>query len=350
LGWAIFGGLMFSWGLDYMSTRDALVSKGLLIVLGFALTLLFRLIYRRVRAKPVGPVASVLIVIAVSFAGAAIWREIHTLIVEMYSRAQNGGRLELVAIPVGTLMYDGFVLLAWSLLYFAINDWTELRQQRERTAKAESMAQAARLRALQSQLQPHFLFNTLNAISTLVVEGQNSDAARMIARLSDFLRLTLETSSTPEISLAEELEFVRRYLDIEQVRFGSRLRVTIDVQPEALRGLVPALVLQPLVENAVKHGVLTREQGGSVTVTAEQRNGALRLSVADDGPGLPLNGNAPRGVGLSNTAMRLSELYGTSSTFFLDKSQAGGLAATIEIPFRITDVENAILRELGEKS
>src|SRR5262249_18784247 len=156
----------------------------------------------------------------------------------------------------GTLMYDGFVLLAWCLLYSAITNWMQLEDQRERAIRAEGMAQAARLQALQSQLEPHFLFNTLNAISTLVVDGRTADAARMITRLSDFLRLTLETTDTPEISLAEELEFARRYLDIEQVRFGSRLRVIIDAQPDAMGGMVPALVLQPLIENAVKHGVL----------------------------------------------------------------------------------------------
>jgi two-component system, LytTR family, sensor kinase len=335
-GWAIFGVLMFAWGLDYLSPRDAMVNKVLLVVLGFTLTLLIRPLYRRVRAKSSGPIFSILVVLGISFAGAAIWRESHTLLFEFYYRIRAGEstRLEFVSIPLGTLLYDGFVLLAWSLFYFAIHDWTELREQRERAAKAEMMAQAARLRALQSQLQPHFLFNTLNAISTLVVEGQTSDAARMIARLSDFLRLTLDTTSTPEISVAEELEFVRRYLEIEQVRFGDRLRVTIHAQPEAMSGLVPALVLQPLVENAVKHGVLTREQGGSVTITVEQKNGALRLSVADDGPGLPANGTAVHGVGLSNTAARLTELYGDASHFSLDPSAAGGLTATIEIPFR----------------
>jgi two-component system LytT family sensor kinase len=333
---------MFAWGLDYLSPREALINKSLLILLGFSLTLLFRVFYRRLRASSLGPIASVLVVVVASFAGAAVWREIHSLIFQLYYRRYSGGAsVELVAIPVGTLMYDGFVLLAWSLLYFAINDWTELREQRERVAKAESMAQAARLRALQSQLQPHFLFNTLNAISTLVVERQNSDAARMIARLSDFLRLTLETSSTPEIPLAEELEFVRRYLEIEQVRFGNRLRVSINAQPEAMRGLVPALVLQPLVENAVKHGVLTREQGGSVTVTAEQNNGTLRLCVADDGPGLPQGGSAIRGVGLSNTATRLHELYGQASKFSLDNLPTGGLAVVIEIPFRGAKVETS---------
>ena len=334
-GWIAFGAAMFAWGLDFMSPRDALVNKCLLVATGLGLTLLFRALFRRLRTKRWSPVATAGL-LAISFAGALLWREVHTLLFQAYYSFTATGTVSarLVPIPLGTFLYDGFVLLAWSLLYLAINTWMELEQQRERAIRAEAMAHQARLRALQSQLEPHFLFNTLNAISTLVVEGQNSEAARMIARLSDFLRLTLETTDTPEIPLADELEFVRRYLEIEQVRFGASLRVSIDAEPEAMRGMVPALLLQPLVENAVKHGVLTSEQGGRVSVTAGRNNGALRLCVADDGPGMPQNRAAEWGVGLSNTATRLRELYGDSSRFSLDSSSGGGLAVTIELPFR----------------
>jgi sensor histidine kinase YesM len=334
-GWIAFGAAMFTWGLDFMSPRDALVNKLLLVSMGLTLTLFLRILFQKLRKRRWSPIRTVASLIVVSFAGAVLWREIHTLLFQAYSSAQETGRISvrLVSIPFGTILYDGFVLLAWSLLYFAINSWIELEEQRERAVRAEAMAHAARLRALQAQLEPHFLFNTLNAISTLVVEGQNADAARMIARLSDFLRLTLETADTPEISVAEELEFVRRYLEIEQVRFGSRLRVTIDAQPEAMSGMVPALLLQPLVENAVKHGVLPSEQGGSVSVTAARSNGTLLLRVADDGPGMPKHRVAARGVGLSNTATRLRELYGNTSLFSLGSS-SNGLTVTIEIPFR----------------
>jgi two-component system LytT family sensor kinase len=335
-GWLAFGTAMFAWGLDYFNTRDALVNKSLLVVTGFAVTLNLRSLYRRVRARSRTPFASALLIFLFSFTGAAIWREVQNLLFQVYASAAISGNVtvRLVAIPLGTLMYDGFVLFAWSLLYYGINDWVELERQRERATKAEAMAHVARLRALQSQLEPHFLFNTLNAISTLVVEGQNSDAARMIARLSDFLRLSLETSDTPEISVAEELEFVRRYLEIEQVRFGDRLKVAIESQADAMHGLVPAFVLQPLVENAVKHGVLPQEKGGSVTVTVARNNGALQLRVADDGPGLPEGVPVAPAVGLSNTAARLAELYADKASFSLDSSPGGGVTATMEIPFR----------------
>jgi two-component system, LytTR family, sensor kinase len=335
-GWLAFGVAMFAWGLDYFHPRDALVNKALLVITGFAVTLILRSLYRRVRARSRTPLASALLIFLFSFTGAAIWREVQNLLFQFYASVAITGNVSvrLVAIPLGTLMYDGFVLFAWSLLYNGVNDWVDLERQRERATKAEALAHAARLRALQSQLEPHFLFNTLNAISTLVVEGQNSDAARMIARLSDFLRLSLETSDRPEICVAEELEFVRRYLEIEQVRFGDRLKVAIQAQADAMHGLVPALVLQPLVENAVKHGVLPRENGGSVTVTVARNNGALQLRVADDGPGLPQGAPVAHAVGLSNTAARLAELYADKASFSLDSSLGGGVTATIEIPFR----------------
>jgi two-component system LytT family sensor kinase len=335
-GWIAFGVAMFGWGLSYYSPRDAFVNKTLLVTLGFLVTLVFRALYRRARQRSMPPIASALLVGAVSFVGAAIWRETHTILFEIYYTLSVTGQVtaKLVAIPLGTLMYDGFVLLAWSLLYYGINDWLVIEREQDRATRAEAMAHAARLRALQSQLEPHFLFNTLNAISTLVVEGQNAAATRMIARLSDFLRLTLDTAETPEISVAEELEFVQRYLEIEQVRFGERLRVTIAAEPDAMQGLVPSLVLQPLVENAVKHGVLPRELGGSVAVSIAKNNGRLRISVVDDGPGLPKDQAIAHGVGLSNTSARLAELYGDKAQFSLERSPGEGVAAIIDLPFR----------------
>jgi two-component system LytT family sensor kinase len=243
-----------------------------------------------------------------------------------------------IPIPIGTLLYDSLVLLAWSLFYWGINAWIELDDQRARANRAEALAHQARLRALRSQLEPHFLFNTLNAISTLVVEGENEAAVRMISRLGDFLRLTLESADEAEVSVAEELEFVERYLEIEQVRFGERLRVTIEASPEAMGGLVPALVLQPLVENAVKHGVLPRERGGHIAVAIAREDGTLRMSVHDDGPGLAAGGTdgaARRRVGLANTAARLAELYADGSRLSVDSPPEGGFSATIRIPFHL---------------
>jgi hypothetical protein len=328
---------MFGWGLDTLTIREAVINKVLLVVIGFVLTLALRLLYRNARTHRMPPLASAVLVIAVSFAGAAVWRELHSILLQLYYHFTQREFLtfQFRSIPLGTLLYDGFVLLAWSLLYYGINDWFELESQRLRIARAESSAHSARLRALQSQLEPHFLFNTLNAISTLVAEGNNPDANRMIARLSDFLRLSLETADTPEISVAEELEFVRRYLEIEQIRFADRLQVKIDAQPEAMSALVPALVLQPLVENAVKHGVLPREQGGSIAVAIHASEGRLHLTVIDDGAGFASSEQLVMGIGLSNTKTRLAELYGEDARFTLSTPPGGGVSALIDLPFRV---------------
>ena len=333
-GWVAFGAVMLIWGLNFMPARDALVNKVLLVAIGLVITLFLRRIFRNLRTKSRGLTFSVSFLVIMSFSAAAAWRETHSLLFQAYSSATTTGLISLrfLSISVGTFLYDGFVLLAWSLLYFAITSWMELEQQRARVITAEARAQAARLQALQSQLEPHFLFNTLNAISTLVVEGRNTDAARMITRLSDFLRLTLETADAPEISLAEELEFVRSYLQIEQVRFGSRLEVAINAEPEAQSALVPVLILQPLIENAVKHGVLTLEEGGFVSVNAARRNGSLRLSVTDNGPGITKERPAIAGVGLRNTINRLHELYGDAA--HISFASCGGLQVTIDLPFR----------------
>lgn len=336
IGWAAYGAAMFVWGLDYFTPLDALLNKALLVATGFVLTLLLRLVYRGIRARLLSPLATAFLVLTVSFAGAVVWRETQQLLVMAADQliAGQGMAPGLLTISLGTLMYDGFVLLAWSLLYFGIKDWMEIAKQRERAAKAEALAHVARLRALQSQLAPHFLFNTLNSISTLVVEGQTSSAIRMISRLSDFLRLTLDAHDTPEICVAEELEFVRNYLEIEQIRFGERLRVSIEVAPKAMSASVPALILQPLVENAVKHGVLPREQGGTVAISVTVKDGTLLLAVADSGLGFSNCGTLLAGTGLTNTRARLQELYRSDSTFTLDSPPGGGVVATITIPFR----------------
>ncbi len=207
-------------------------------------------------------------------------------------------------------------------------------QDRERRSLelAASLAQA-KLQALRMQLQPHFLFNTLNAISTLVHRDANA-ADEMIGNLSDFLRLTLEHADRQEIPLSEELEFVRRYLAIEQVRFGERLKVEIEVPAEVLSFPVPALILQPLVENALRHGLEPKTGGGLLRISAQHSNEWLQLSVMDNGRGLPATPPQRTGIGVANTRERLRERYGATPGAGLDLSPApgGGTAAVIRIP------------------
>src|SRR5205085_1761092 len=193
----------------------------------------------------------------------------------------------------------------------------------------------ARLDALRMQLNPHFLFNTLHAISALIHD--NPDAAdRVVARLSELLRLSLDQTKPQQVPLSEELPFLDRYLEIEQTRFAERLTIEKHIAPDAQQALVPYLILQPLVENAIRHGIEPREDVGLVQICAQRRNGHLELRVRDDGDGLDSKTQAKshEGIGLSNTRARLHHLYGERCRLELIAVNGGGFEAKIEIPFR----------------
>jgi len=185
------------------------------------------------------------------------------------------------------------------------------------------------------QLNPHFLFNTLHTISALIHENPE-DADRIVARLSELLRVSLEQSDTQEVPLRQELSFLERYLQIEQTRFQDRLAVEMEVEPGLDHVLVPSLILQPLVENAIRHGIEPREDTGRVKIAARRLDGMLELKVSDNGPGLSESEIAPNreGVGLSNTRSRLSHLYGANHRFDLTPASGGGLEARLLIPCR----------------
>lgn len=213
------------------------------------------------------------------------------------------------------------------------------RKYRERELSASQLrAQLAnaQLSALKMQLHPHFLFNTLNAIAMLVRKSSNKEAINMLSGLSDLLRHSLENIDAQEVSLKEELEFLKLYLEIEQVRFNDRLRVRIEVEQETLAALVPTLILQPLVENAIRHGIGKRSAASVLEISARRENGRLRLQVRDDGPGLSANASKPVGsqIGITNTRERLRQLYGEAQTFELCNAIGGGAVATLEVPFR----------------
>jgi two-component system, LytTR family, sensor kinase len=240
--------------------------------------------------------------------------------------------------PPGRGKSIGWLLFAPQLpIFLALSGVAHARyfsrrsQERERRSLelAASLADA-RLQALRMQIQPHFLFNSLNALAALILKDPEA-ADEMLTALSDFLRLTLEDSDGQEVPLRRELEFVERYLAIEKVRFGERLNFTVDVSEDTMSCLVPALLLQPLVENAVRHGIEPRRERGSIVIRARTEKGMLRLSVNDDGVGLP---TAPReGVGLANTRTRLREIHGAAATLEL-KSEAG-VRVEIDLPYRV---------------
>jgi two-component sensor histidine kinase len=226
-------------------------------------------------------------------------------------------------------VFWGLVGVAHALRFY---ESSKVREKREADLKAR-LAQA-RLQALRMQLNPHFLFNTLNSIASLVHE--QPQAEEMIEALSDLLRLTLSASERQEVTLREELYFLDRYLFIERTRFGQRLQVEKQIDVSALGASVPILVLQPLAENAVKHGIEAQIAPGTIRVEATRAGADLRLAISDDGRGLPGNGNGTfkEGVGLSNTRSRLQELYGDRASLELHPVATGGLSVEIRIPWR----------------
>jgi signal transduction histidine kinase len=235
--------------------------------------------------------------------------------------------------------FHTYVIIAWAL-FGVSHAWDYRRRLRERELRAsqlETRLARAELQVLKMQLHPHFLFNTLHAIAALIPEDADR-AERMLVRLGDLLRLTLENAGANEVCLRRELEFIQAYLEIEQVRFGSRLAVQMEIDPETQDAYVPYLVLQPLVENAIRYGIAPQVRGGLVAVRASRENGRLRLSVEDDGPGLSgaTKVKPGRGIGLTNTRARLEQLYGAKYRFELRPGGRGGLLVTVEVPYSTT--------------
>lgn len=229
------------------------------------------------------------------------------------------------------LVYGGVVGICYALDYY--------RKYRERevvTTRLEAQLAQAQLESLRMQLHPHFLFNTLNGIVGLVRDNKNQTAVSMLVGLSDLLRHTLDHSSKPEVELREEIDFIKLYLSIQQMRFSDRLRVEYDIHPGTTRALVPNLILQPLTENALRHGIARSAASGLVGIHSALEDGNLRLTVYDDGAGLPddwqMKGSA--GIGLANTAARLQQLYDDDHQFDVRNRDGGGVEVVIVIPMR----------------
>ena len=263
-GWLAFGAAMALSRLGTFPLGYMTATKGVLTLTGLVMSLGLRAVYRAMLRRGATAQALVAAALAASCVGSLVWTPTANALTALVTRGAYGVGASLGA-PL--LLFDGVAyhavaLLAWSLLYLGITHHEALQAERERSLRAEALAHRARLQALRYQLQPHFLFNTLNAVSTLVVERRTAEAGRMIARLSDFLRLTLDGADAEEVVLDDEIEFVRRYLEIEQVRFGDRLAVSIDVEPGAGEARVPSMILQPIVENAVRHAVARNAGGG----------------------------------------------------------------------------------------
>ena len=240
---------------------------------------------------------------------------------------------------LGYLAYMGsftYVVITWAVLYFGIKTYLKLQWQTEETLQAHAMAHQAQLKMLRYQLNPHFLFNTLNAISTLILDQDNATANRMVTSLSAFLRYSLDADPVQRVTLKQELEAIHLYLGIEKLRFTDRLNLQSQIEPAAYSALLPSLLLQPLIENAIKYAVAKRIEGGSVEIAARRDGDMLEIAVRDDGPGfdqpsaeLP----AGNGVGLRNTRERLRVLYGARQSFVMRNRTPRGAEVLLRLPF-----------------
>lgn len=309
-------------------------------ITGFSISLILSVIYRQlIRQQPLvtwGLTTVVLFFAVVLHASIDAWVQ-----GVYYAAARDTTFAQRV---IGLLYLPLTLLGGWSALYYAINFFLTVEEQADRLDRLEAQATAAQLAMLRYQLNPHFLFNTLNSISTLVLLKQTEPANAMLTRLSGFLRHTLIAEPGSQVTLAQEIETLQLYLDIERMRFEERLRTHFEVEDTALTAQLPAMLLQPLVENAIKYAVSPQEEGAQISLTARVIGERLRLTVEDTGPGLD---DTPRdaardsamgrpvstGVGLGNIRNRLAQAYGDNHLFETRSEAGGGFAVLIEIPF-----------------
>ncbi|MEP6484561.1 MAG: histidine kinase [Rudaea sp.] len=329
-GWLFYFALNFTAAVGDGKAWQWVFVSLTVAVCGFTTTSILRLGYRRVWHLP-GPR------MAMAAAGLLVLATIvqTKLYVEIVFRFCDDCELHSIFGYIWYFTSMLYLLLSWSGLYFGIKFSGLLQAQKEAALRAQAMAHEAQLKMLRYQLNPHFLFNTLNAISTLVLDGRSSTANGMVGSLSAFLRYSLDSDPVQRVTLAQEIEATNLYLDIEQLRFGERLRVDMDVAPDAKPALVPSLILQPLIENAIKYAVSKREEGGTIEIQARRVDGMLCIELRDDGPGCVDLDHQPtgRGVGLRNTRERLRVLYDDRHEFTSENRLPHGLIIIMRIPF-----------------
>ncbi|HXD02611.1 MAG TPA: histidine kinase [Novosphingobium sp.] len=311
-------------------------------VTGFSISLILSVIYRLLisqRALVTWGVTALVLPVAVT-----LYAFIDAWVIGLY-RPESGA--SFAQLLIGVFYLDMTLLAAWSALYYAINFYLQIEEQNDQLIRLENQATQAQLAMLRYQLNPHFLFNTLNSISTLVLLKQTEPANAMLSRLSAFLRYTLVNEPAGRVTVAQEVETLKLYLDIERMRFEERLRTTFNIDDSTRAGLLPSLLLQPLVENAIKYAVGTQESGAEITITTQLVGSLLRITVSDTGPGLQntaadnrlsgvtFDGGEPvsTGVGLANIRDRLAQAYGDRHRFEIIDPPEGGFTVLIEIPF-----------------
>lgn len=338
-GWAGYfmlrslGGIANAMGLFFI------VPTALTTATGYSLTLLMAAAYRRlINQKPVITwTASIIIVLLASAAFSTIEVWAHATFYRQ-DTAPEGAQF------LGAILLDFALLAAWSALYYGINFYIMLEEKIDQMERLEVQASSAQLAMLRYQLNPHFLFNTLNSISTLVLLKQTERANAMLSRLSSFLRYTLINEATAQVTLAQEIETLKLYLEIEKMRFEDRLRPAFNIDPSVERARLPSLLLQPLVENAIKYAVTPKEEGADITVEAKRIGDHVEISVSDTGPAWNEGAAHPvqsTGVGLANIRDRLAQAYGTDHRLDIQSDPQGGFSVIIEIPFQTDKTKEA---------
>ncbi|OBX20056.1 histidine kinase [Erythrobacter sp. QSSC1-22B] len=320
---------------------DFLVIILIQAVTGFSLSLVLSVIYRQlINRRPLVTWSSTALALVVAVGINAF---VDSWVLDL---ARPSGETDFVRLFVGIYFYDLTVLGAWSALYYAINYFLQVEEQADRLERLEMQATSAQLEMLRYQLNPHFLFNTLNSISTLVLLKQTEPANAMLTRLSSFLRHTLVNQPGSKVTMAEEVETLMLYLDIERMRFEERLQTEFQVDPVATHACIPSMLLQPLVENAIKYGVSPQEEGATISLVAQIVGPRLRVTVSDTGPGINQGGSeelppaligslrrsTSTGVGLANIRNRLAQAYGDDHRFEIRSPDSGGFTVLIEIP------------------
>lgn len=312
-------------------------------ITGYSITLLLSVIYKSlIHRKPIVTWGST---IAVLIAAAALFAFIDAWVFLIQNPATESG---FGTLFLGAFFLDFTMLGAWSALYYAINFFLRVEEQNDQLMRLETQATRAQLAMLRYQLNPHFLFNTLNSISTLVLLRQTEPANAMLSRLSSFLRHTLVNEVHSRVTLAQEVETLHLYLDIEKMRFEDRLRPHFEIDPAVRDALLPSLLLQPLVENAIKYAVTPMESGADISVIAGLDGNRVRITVSDTGPGNngPIDKSTKStGVGLGNIQERLNQAYGEDHEFEIVSSAGSGFSVIIAIPF---ETREQIDREAAE--
>jgi two-component system, LytTR family, sensor kinase len=338
-GWAGYFMLRSLGGLANAMGVLFIIPTALTTATGYSLTLLMGAAYRRlINQQPVFTwTGSIIIVLLASGAFSTIEVWAHATFYRQATVPEGAQFL-------GAILLDFALLAAWSALYYGINFYIMLEEKIDQMERLEVQASSAQLAMLRYQLNPHFLFNTLNSISTLVLLKQTERANAMLSRLSSFLRYTLINEATAQVTLAQEIETLKLYLEIEKMRFEDRLRPGFSIDPSVERARLPSLLLQPLVENAIKYAVTPKEEGADIIVEAKRIGDHVQISVSDTGPAWNEVAARPThstGVGLANIRDRLAQAYGADHRLDIQSDPQGGFSVVIEIPFQTDKAKEA---------